>query len=98
MNRTRQHPSHPFNRRAAPPSLFGALEWEELPSLAQSLQRGDFSLSGSVWTETQRMELFDFNDAPPPAPFAEPIHGLHVREIDGADVFSHFFGQAVTSH
>ena len=60
------------------------------------------------------MELFDFSDAPAPAPFVEPIHGLHVREIDGAtwtlrkpntfltrdgaDVFSHFFGPAATSH
>lgn len=97
MSRTRQHPSHPFNRRAAPPSLFGALEWQELPSLAPSLQRRDFSLSGSVRAETQRMELFDLGDAPP-APFAEPIHGLHVREIDGADVFSHFFGHVAMSH
>jgi hypothetical protein len=24
--------------------------------------------------------------------FAEPISGLHVREIDGFDVLSHFFG------
>ena len=40
----------------------------------------------------------DFDDAPPAAPFAEPIRGLHVREIDGSDVFCHFFGRAAISH
>jgi hypothetical protein len=44
------------------------------------------------------MELFDHDDAPPPAPFAEPIDGLHVREIDGSDVFQHFFGRVGFSH
>jgi hypothetical protein len=38
------------------------------------------------------------DDAAPPAPFAEPIHGLQVREIDGCDVFHHFFGSARISH
>jgi hypothetical protein len=32
------------------------------------------------------------------APFAAPIRGLHVREIDGSAVFRHFFGRAVISH
>ena len=98
MNRTPHHPPHPFYRSATQPSLFGALEWEELPSLAQSVNRSEIGFSGSVWTATQRMELFSFDDAPPPAPFAEPIHGLHVREIDGCDVFSHFFGRTGASH
>ena len=96
MNRTSPHPFHPRTARA---SLFGSfLEWEELPSLAQSLNRHELGFSGSAWPATQRMELFDYDDAPPPAPFVEPIRGLHVREIDGNDVFSHFFGGAGTSH
>ena len=93
MNRTPLYPSSSSHRGAR--SLFGALEWEELPSLSDSLRR---PFSGSVWTATQRMELFDYDDAPPPAPFAEPIDGLHVREIDGCDVFQHFFGRTGISH
>ena len=97
MNRTPLYPSHPFNRSASRPSLFGALEWEELPSLAQALNRQQLAFAGAVWPCTQRMELFEFDDTPP-APFAEPINGLHVREIDGSEVFHHFFGRADTSH
>ena len=33
-----------------------------------------------------------------PAPFAEPIRGLQVRELDASDVFSHFFGATTLSH
>jgi len=98
MNRTSRHLARPFNRSANRPSLFGTLEWEELPSLAQSLNRHEAGFAGSAWRATQRMELFDLSDAPPPAPFAEPINGLHVREIDGADVFCHFFGATAASH
>jgi hypothetical protein len=95
MNRTPLYPSSSYRRGA--PSLFGALEWEELPSLAQHLNRHESGFGGSVWTATQRMELFD-HDAPPPAQFVEPIDGLHVREIDGNEVFHHFFGRAGISH
>ena len=79
------------------PSLFGALEWEELPSLAHSLNRQSQPFAGTAWPATQRMDLCEF-EASAPAPFAEPINGLHVREIDGADVFSHFFGRSGFSH
>ncbi len=96
MNRTPLSSSS-FHRRAAP-SLFGALEWEELPSLAQHLNRHESGFGGSVWTATQRMELFDYDNAPAPAPFVEPIDGLHVREIDGNEVLRHFFGRTGTSH
>jgi hypothetical protein len=97
MNRTPLSPSSSWRRHGAP-SLFGALEWEELPSLAQHLNRHESGFGGSVWTATQRMELFDYDDAPVPAPFVEPIDGLHVREIDGSEVFRHFFGRAGASH
>jgi hypothetical protein len=95
MNRTPHHPSSSYRRGA--PSLLGALEWAELPSLAQHLNRHESGFGGSVWTATQRMELFDC-DAPAPAPFVESINGLHVREIDGSEVFHHFFGRAGISH
>jgi hypothetical protein len=35
---------------------------------------------------------------PPPAPFAEPIHGLQVREIEGSTVFGQFFDLTAVSH
>lgn len=97
MNRTPHRHSYRFHSDAMRPSLFGALEWEELPSLAHSLNRQSQPFAGTVWPATQRMELCEF-EASAPAPFAEPINGLHVREIDGADVFSHFFGRSGFSH
>lgn len=94
MNRTHHHHHHvALSRRFGRPTVLDALEWEELPSLTQSLRRNELGFTGSVWNETQRMDL-QTHDAAPPAAFAEPINGLHVREIDGADVFSHFFGPA----
>ena len=97
MNRTHTQAANPLARYPGP-AQHDAIEWEELPSLAQSLNRQDHGFSGSVWTATQRMELFSYDDAPVPAPFAEPINGLHVREIDGLEVFQHFFGRAGISH
>jgi hypothetical protein len=38
------------------------------------------------------------DDAAPPAPFAEPILGLQVREIEGSTVFGQFFDLAAVSH
>ena len=61
MNRTSPYPSSTHSRGAR--SLFGALEWEELPSLAGSLRHRELGFAGSVWTATQRMELFDYDDA-----------------------------------
>lgn len=60
------------------------------PSLAPMLRRGDFTATaGRVWLSTEPMDL-----QPPvtgvPAPFAEPIDGMHVREIEGDSPFSHF--------
>lgn len=98
MNRT-THFRSSFNRNSGRPrTVFGALEWEELPSLSQALRRSEPMFAGSVWTETQRMELHSLADVPLPAPFAEPIDGLHVREIEGYEVFRHFFGGPGTSH
>ena len=75
-----------------------AIEWEELPSLAGMLRRGDLAASsGHVWLSTEPMPLL-----PPavgvPAPFAEPIDGMHVREIEGDSLFGHFFADGRAGH
>ena len=75
-----------------------AIEWEELPSLARMLRRGDIGApSGHVWLSTEPMDL-----QPPaagvPTPFAEPIDGMHVREIEGNSLFGHFFSDDLANH
>lgn len=95
MNRTLLH--SPASRCATLyPVAFDVIEWEELPALAPALRRSDLFVGAAAWPTTQRMELHPHGSAPAAAPFAEPINGLHVREIGGADVFSHFFGATVT--
>jgi hypothetical protein len=96
MNRTHPHHAaarHWVSRQAA----LEAIEWEELPSLAQSLHRREFASTRGVWSSTERMDLCAA-PAPAPAPFVESIHGLHVREIDNDEVFRHFFGDPSANH
>lgn len=77
-----------------------ALEWEELPSLADSLaqrlvmlgeRHGAASRPGprGGWAATMPAEL-----GPPvfSEPFREVLSGLAIREVNEPDVFSHFFG------
>lgn len=98
MNRTHPHRTaarHWVSRQAA----LDAIEWEELPSLAETLRRGEFvSTAGQVWSSTERMELRPLEVAAAPAPFVEAIAGLHVREIQGDEVFRHFFGDPSANH
>lgn len=99
MNRTPFHPAA-TQRHAGYPAA-DAIEWEELPSLARTLRRGDLATGvGQVWSSTEPMALQPLQPQAPcaPAPFAEPIHGLQVREIDGDGVFSHFFGDSRAIH
>jgi len=94
MNRIHHHPAAARSLHARHFAA-DAIEWEELPSLTRMLRRGDPALGvGHVWLATEPMGL-----EPPqpavvtvPSPFAEPIDGLQVREIEGDGVFSHFFG------
>ncbi len=79
-----------------------AIEWEELPSLADSLAQrlivlgerhrslaGDGAAAMRDWVVTQAAEL----DAPPPSgPFHEALEGLAIREVNEPEVFRHFFG------
>ena len=77
-----------------------AIEWEELPSLADSLHQrlvvlgerhrgADAADSGYDWERTQVSEL---DALPPSEPFREALEGLVMREVIEPDVFRHFFG------
>lgn len=66
-----------------------AIEWEELPSLANRLARGDFQPSTrTAWDATMPAVL---EPVPEPEPFVERISGLSTRELRDVDVFRHFF-------
>lgn len=96
INRT--HPHHAAARRwVARQHALEAIEWEELPSLAETLRRGDYSSTRGAWSSTERMDLMAM-PAPAPAPFVESIDGLHVREIANDEVFRHFFGDPRANH
>ena len=76
----------------------GAIEWEELPSLADSLasrlvslglrRDGSSRCPGQPWDATLPAAL---DALPPPNPFREPLAGCSVREVADHDVFRHFF-------
>lgn len=76
----------------------GAIEWEELPSLAGSLasrlvslglRRDGSSSASQPWDATRPAAL---DSLPAPKPFREPLAGCAVREVEDHDVFRHFFG------
>jgi hypothetical protein len=101
---------HMPRRTATPHTLWhaDALEWEELPSLADSLaqrlvrlgERHSASADGlthvdaapSSWADTAPADL----DGPVTTsePFREVLNGLSTREVTEPDVFRHFFGAA----
>jgi hypothetical protein len=80
--------------------LFDAgIEWEELPSLAESLAqrlvhggaRRDFESSSSfnlAWDATMPAALDPLTES---GPYLEPLRGLVTREVHEPDVFRHFF-------
>jgi hypothetical protein len=84
----------------------GAIEWEELPSLAATLaERLDSRRLGDAGTATSMRATVASNtvwDSTRPAalevpvtsgPFREPLEGVAIREVDDPDVFRHFFGR-----
>ena len=91
---------------AADPRALAArdgVEWEELPSLADSLaerlnsgpadpasQREAARRFTAAWDNTLPAQL----DALPPEPFCEPMRGLAVREVKEPEIFRLFFGPA----
>lgn len=90
------HFSHAF--RSATPA--GAIEWEELPSLAGSLsarlvglgrrlEQSAMGSGASPWDATRPAAL---ERDRPATPFREPMQGMAVREVEEPDLFRHFFG------
>jgi hypothetical protein len=79
------HFSHAF--RSLPPA--GAIEWEELPSLAQRVRQTSVGQPNAPWDATRPAEL---DTTPPSKPFRE-LQGVAIREVDEPEVFRHFFGR-----
>ena len=79
------HFSHAFRT----PAPAGAIEWEELPSLAQRVRQGPSAAAGTAWDATRPAEL---ESAPVSQPFRE-LKGVAIREVNEPDVFRHFFGR-----
>ena len=89
--------------RLVPNGLAGgeAIEWEDLPSFADSLnhrlvnqgarpdgERSDFSTP--AWIETRAGGLEEATM--PSEPFRETLQGLHTREVHEPEIFKMFFG------
>lgn len=86
----------------------GAIEWEELPSLADSLSKrlvtrgswardaantvSGFEASTSFQSPWDATMPADLDALPPSGPFHETLSGLAMREVIEPDVFHHFFG------
>ena len=83
------HLSHAFASRAFLSPVAGAIEWEELPSLAGSLAKRLAVTNQTPWDATRPAEL---EAAVPSQPFREPVNGMAIREVNEPDVFRHFFG------
>ena len=102
MRHAHSNPHFSQAQRSAP--YGGAIEWEELPSLVDSLaarvlgaRQRDSGAARScntrpVWDATCPVE---FDPAPRSQPFAEPLRGMAMREVNEPDVFRHFFGAAL---
>ena len=80
------------------PSAYGAaIEWEELPSLAQRLVNVETRHAAAfqnpaairhTWDVTLPAALDPLHES---GPFQEPLRGLVTRELREPDVFRHFF-------
>ena len=79
------HFSHAFRSQGP----LGAIEWEELPSLAQRLRQAAVGPAGAPWDATRPADLETATISPP---FRE-MKGVAIREVNEPDVFRHFFGR-----
>jgi hypothetical protein len=95
-----QHHAAALNRVVA---YGGSIEWEELPSLADSLaerlvndarRRQTMPHYSSAWDNTMPAGL---DVLVPAEPFQETLSGLVQREVREPDVFRHFFGAAIVA-
>ncbi len=95
------HLSHAFPR----PAPAGAIEWEELPSLAGSLARrlvarGGFASASADRNDPPSTATMPWDNTQPAPfdrtvasqPFREPLQGVAIREVLEPEVFRHFFG------
>lgn len=87
--RSTLHLSLAYLSRAFRPVPAGAIEWEELPSLADSLAQRIVAATTSPWDSTRPAAL---DMTVPSQPFREPVVGVAIREVNEPDVFRHFFG------
>jgi hypothetical protein len=108
MNITQPKQYFASNHRAV--AYGDAIEWEELPSLADSLARrlvargslaravagapADFETSSVFASPWNTTMAAEFDVIPPSQPFRETLTGLVMREVNEPDVFQHFFGRA----
>jgi len=88
---------------ASVPANVDAIEWEELPSLAERvIQRRSAQARGANDSRFQDSRGFDapwsatmpvtLDPAPCSQPFVERLSGLATREVVEPDLFQHFFG------
>jgi hypothetical protein len=94
--------AHPLSTRTASRHAAihaRAIEWEELPSLAELVRElvasqregGYVAEFGSAWANTMPADL---DTITPSQPFREPLCGLAIREVNEPEVFRHFFGSS----
>jgi len=87
-------PPLPVDRAAQPPSA-GYVQWDDTPSLADSLswrlQRAGEKSAAVNFADTVPADLLPI--AGLAKPFREPVDGLSVREITDDDLFVHLFGK-----
>lgn len=101
MHKTPQHHALRTLQRAAWRDS-DVVEWEELPSLADSLRQrltilgerhrapaDGGAIVATDWAETATADLEPLS---PSEPFREVLSGLSMREVTEPDVFHHFFG------
>lgn len=80
-----------------------AIEWEDLPSFADSLTNRLVTLgtrhadgAAPVWVETVVAGLDPV--LPPSEPFREAMEGLQTREVHEPEVFRVFFGEQSSTY
>ena len=78
-----------FSQRFCAPKSDGAIEWEELPSLAGRVRQLGRTPAGAGWDGTRPAPLTAAVSGS--APFHEPLRGIAVREVMEPDVLRHFF-------
>lgn len=80
-----------FSHAYRPSGVAGAIEWEELPSLAARIRARNETFTASAPWDSTRPAALDTVSAP--MPFREPLQGVAVRETSEPDIFRHFFGR-----